>query len=157
MVADPVRRRSAHVEAGPGGAFGPAGVPRDRRRTIPGEAISRCLPRRHFAAGGDAVVLSRGGLLLGRRRPESVAADRLGIYSGGPRGQRDTVHSAWTVGGGLGAAPGVDVLARRHRASARLVAGSLRDMATALQGRVPNRSRPVVADPKSRARRARRG
>src|ERR1700681_3432558 len=38
MVADPVRRRSAHVEAGPGYPYGPAVVPRDRRRTIPGEA-----------------------------------------------------------------------------------------------------------------------
>src|SRR5260370_36496751 len=110
MVEDPVRGRAAHVEAGPGRPCGQPSVPRDRRRTIPGEAISRCLPRRHFTAGGDAVVLPRGGLLLGRRRPESVAADRLGIYSGGPRGQRETVPSAWTVGGWLGASPGVDVL-----------------------------------------------
>src|SRR5260221_11990886 len=157
MVADPVCRRSAHVEAGPGGAAGPAGVPRDRGRTIPGEAISRCLPRGRLAAGGDAVVLARGGLLLGQRRPASVAADRLGIYSGGPRGQRDTVQSAWTVGGRLGAAPGVDVLARSHRASTRLVAGSLWDMATALQGRLPNRSRPLVADQTAQTRRARGG
>src|SRR5260221_14737244 len=111
MVADPVCRRSAHVEAGPGGAAGPAGVPRDRRRTIPGEAISRCLPRRRLAAGGVAVVLARGGLLLGERRAASAPAARLGIYSGGPRGQRGTEQSAWTWGGRLGVAPGGDVRA----------------------------------------------
>src|ERR1700724_3872964 len=106
MVANPVRRRSAHVEAGLGYAHGPAGVPSDRRRTIPGEALSRCLPRRRPAAGGDAAVLAGGGLFVGQRGPGGGAADRQGIYGGRPRGQRETVESAWTVGGWLGAAPG---------------------------------------------------
>src|ERR1700730_2449700 len=105
MVANPIRRRSADVEAGPGGTRGPAGVPGDCRRTIPGEAISRCLPWRRPAAGGDAVVLSSGGVFAGAPRPAIRAADRQGVSRCRPHGQRDTVESTWIVGGRLDAAP----------------------------------------------------